>query len=98
MSRHVFVGVFEDEADVVAAANASRAEALDIVDAYTPYAVHVATSSTPTPRVRASRISLPTMRDSSSGSRRRTAATASETRPSHPAGTSSFRPPTRLNM
>ncbi len=64
----------------------------------TPYAVHVATSRTPTPRVRASRISLPTMSDSSSGIRRRTAETAEATRPSQPAGTSSLSPPTRLNM
>lgn len=37
MSRRVFVGVFEDEADVIAAAGASRAQGFDIVDAYTPY-------------------------------------------------------------
>ena len=40
MSRRVYVGVFEDEADVVSAAGASREQGLEIVDAYTPYAVH----------------------------------------------------------
>lgn len=40
MSRRVFVGIFEDEADVIAAAGASRAQGLAIVDAFTPYAVH----------------------------------------------------------
>ena len=51
----------------------------------TPYAAHVAASSTPTPRVRASRISFPTMSDSSSGRRRRTARTACLD-PTEPAG------------
>ena len=40
MSRRVFVGVFDDEADVIAAAGGSRAQGFDIVDAFTPYAVH----------------------------------------------------------
>jgi len=40
MSRHVFLGIFEDEADIVAAAGESRARGFDIVDAFTPYAVH----------------------------------------------------------
>ncbi len=40
MSRRIFVGVFEDEADVIAAADASRAQGFAIVDAFTPYAVH----------------------------------------------------------
>ncbi len=40
MSRRIFVGVFEHEADVIEAAGASRAHGFDIADAFTPYAVH----------------------------------------------------------
>jgi mono/diheme cytochrome c family protein len=39
MSR-LFVGVFEEEGDVVAAAEAAREHGLHIADVYTPYAVH----------------------------------------------------------
>lgn len=35
-----FVGVFERDADLVAATRAARAAGLKVVDAYTPYAVH----------------------------------------------------------
>lgn len=40
MSRHIFVGVFEREADVIEAADASRQRGFEIADAFTPYAVH----------------------------------------------------------
>ena len=51
-----------------------------------------------TPRVRAWKISLPKIRSSIWLSRLPTASTACDARPSQPAGRSSFRPPTRLNM
>ena len=40
MSSRLLVGVFEREGDVVQATNAARKAGLDIVDVYTPYAVH----------------------------------------------------------
>ena len=40
MSRRVIVGVFDREADVIAATQASRAGGYAIEDVYTPYAVH----------------------------------------------------------
>lgn len=40
MSRHVFLGTFEDETDLLAATSASRTQGYAIVDAFTPYAVH----------------------------------------------------------
>jgi Protein of unknown function (DUF3341) len=40
MSGRVLIGVFENEGDVFRATAAARKEGLDIVDVYTPYAVH----------------------------------------------------------
>jgi hypothetical protein len=40
MSGRVLISVFENEDDVVKATVAARKEGLDIVDVYTPYAVH----------------------------------------------------------
>ena len=40
MSDRVFVATFEHEDDLLAATDAVRKEGLDIVDVYTPYAVH----------------------------------------------------------
>jgi len=40
MSRPVLVAVFEHEDDIRQAAQASRSEGYEIIDAYTPYAVH----------------------------------------------------------
>jgi len=40
MSRRVWFGVFENEADILGATQAARKFGLKIIDAYTPYAVH----------------------------------------------------------
>jgi hypothetical protein len=40
MSPRVLVSVFEREADILEATRAARKEGLDVVDAFTPYAVH----------------------------------------------------------
>jgi hypothetical protein len=40
MSRQLFLGVFDDEAGLLAAASRSREAGAPIVDAFTPYAVH----------------------------------------------------------
>ena len=40
MSQRVVIGVFQSEDDVVKATTAARKEGLDIVDVYTPYAIH----------------------------------------------------------
>jgi hypothetical protein len=40
MSRNVIISVFRNENDVVGATAAARKQGLDIVDVYTPYAVH----------------------------------------------------------
>jgi hypothetical protein len=40
MSRQVTIGVFGNEDDIIKATTAARKEGLDIVDVYTPYAVH----------------------------------------------------------
>jgi hypothetical protein len=40
MSRQVTIGVFGNEDDVLKATTAARKQGLDIVDVYTPYAVH----------------------------------------------------------
>jgi hypothetical protein len=40
MSRQVVVSVFRNEADVLGATTEARKQGLDIVDVYTPYAVH----------------------------------------------------------
>ena len=40
MSRKVLISVFKNEDDVMAATIAARKQGLDIVDVYTPYAVH----------------------------------------------------------
>ena len=63
-----------------------------------PYCSTISRETTPTPFVRAFKIGLPTMKLSISGMRERTRETAAAARSSHPAGMSSRRPPTRLNM
>jgi mono/diheme cytochrome c family protein len=40
MNRRLFVGVFENEEDILGATEAARIEGLRIVDVHTPYAVH----------------------------------------------------------
>jgi hypothetical protein len=40
MSRSVIISVFKNEDDVLGATTAARKQGLDIVDVYTPYAVH----------------------------------------------------------
>ncbi len=40
MSRRVFVGIFENEEDILGMAKASRERGLKIIDIFSPYAVH----------------------------------------------------------
>jgi len=40
MSRRLFIGVFEDEQDVLAATREARERGYEIADVFTPYAVH----------------------------------------------------------
>ena len=40
MSRRLFIGVFEDEEDILAATREVREKGYEIADVYTPYAVH----------------------------------------------------------
>jgi hypothetical protein len=40
MSRRLFIGVFEDEEDILAATSEARASGYQIADVYTPFAVH----------------------------------------------------------
>jgi hypothetical protein len=40
MSRRVLIGIFQNEHDILQATRAARKDGLDIVDVFTPYAVH----------------------------------------------------------